>query len=331
MSAILLGKTRIPTSNGKYITVSTFETRMPKVVLPQFATHRNFSKSASSARAIPGRKYRKLLTGWMPEAFPKNAKGMSPSKLLVGAHEFMAKLLWKSLYYITCVFHQLFIWLGVHKEIANRLLDAFAYINIIVSTTYLKNFFALRIEDNAQDQIEEVAKDMKVAFDSKKAVVRHIHLPLIENDDIDDIFDDPSTHILSKEKQTLLRLSIYNLILGKGSHSIRDYKSIPARIYMLLIMINTCKTARGSYLNHYQPRTLAANKEFYEDLVVSKPIHASPAESCAMSKELYKYLVRKDSTVKKWHLHRRNPAELHGNFKPGVVQFRKIIEDIYEE
>lgn len=331
-SALVLAKTKIPVpGKKKFATVITFEARMPRMILPQFNTHRNLSKSASSARAIPGRRYRTALTGYIPMEFPKNGKGMKPKEVLQGFQELATRVLWHTLYYITCAFHQMFIWLGLHKEIANRILDAFAWVQVIVTTTYMQNFYSLRAHPDAQFQIRDLAYKIQKEVKRKRSVVRHIHLPLINLDDINEVLSHEDFKKLSLKYKLAVTNRVHKLVLGSGSIKITDYTKVDPKVWMLLIAVNTAKTARGSYLNHFQPKNLADNLDTYSTLVVDKPIHASPAESCAMSLMLYNHLVSNKSLAANWKLHSRFANELHGNFTPGVVQFRKIIEDSYED
>lgn len=331
-TAYVLAKTKIPVPGKKrFATVTTFEARMPRMILPQFNTHRALSKSASSARAIPGRRYRAALTGYIPAEFPKNGKGMKPKEVLEGFQELAVTILWKALYYITCGFHQLFIWLGLHKEIANRILDAFAWVQVIVTTTYMQNFYALRAHPDAQFQIRDLAYKTLREAKKKRATIRHIHLPLISQEDITEVLSHDDFKKIPLRTKLAISYQLYKLVLGSGSIRISDYTKIDQKFWMLLIAINTAKTARGSYLNHFQPKNLADNLDTYSTLVVDKPIHASPAESCAMSLMFYNHLMANKSLAANWRLHTRYANQLNGNFTPGVVQFRKIIEDSYEE
>lgn len=332
--AKVLAKTKIPISRTKYCTIVTYEAKIPRMILPQYNTHRALSKSASSGRAIPGKRYRKILTGYMPNEFPRNSKGMKPKANLEGLHKLMAICLWKLLYWITCAFHQMFMWIGVHKEILNRILDAFAWVHVITTTTHLKNLFALRIHPDAQFQFKEAAEAINEAVSKARASVRHIHLPLITIDDICDVVEDfkvgcADDYALTKTNTDVT--TIEHLVLGRGSKKLSDYRKISPQVWMYLIAINTAKTARGSYLNQYQPKNLHDNLDTYKDLVVSKPVHASPAESCAMSQGMYTHLMSEEHTELQWQLHRRDPETLSGNFAKGLVQFRKIIEDSYED
>jgi hypothetical protein len=316
--------TAIPNANGGYTKVYTFESRMPLMILPQYGTHRVFSRSASSGRSVPGKKYRQQLSGYVPDIFPKNGKGMQPTENLGPIENWIARKLWILAYYIMCGFQWIFInVLRVHKEIANRLLNTFAWINVITTTTKVRNFEILRNHPAAQFQIRELAIHVKKAIDKAQPIKSHIHLPFIGEEEIYEV----CSSMKRMDLQPLL-----NKLLTKNCTKLEVFKKIPLDIYMALIIMNTSMTAKGSYLNHFQPEALDGHFKRYHKLVKDKPIHASPAESCAMSYSLYKFLVNRDHQAgNRYNLKVRPLDDLCGNFNYGIVQFRKTIEDYYED
>jgi hypothetical protein len=244
------------------------------------------SRSASSGRAVPGKKYREQLSGYVPEVFPRNGKGMQPKSNLDPFGNWVAIKTWMLAYYIMCGFQWFFInILKVHKEIANRLLDCFAWVNVITTTTKIQNFLILRTDTDAQFQIRELANGIKEAIDSHMIRKSHIHLPFITSKEIYEV-------CFSMKRMDLQ--DIITKIIYQNCTDFKIYKKIPLDIYMALIMMNTSMTAKGSYLNHFQPESLEGHVNRYKSLVQTKPIHASPAESCAMSFEMYKYLYNRD-------------------------------------
>jgi hypothetical protein len=76
--------------------------------------------------------------------------------------------------------------LNVTKGLTNRLLEPFMYQEIIVTATEWENFFNLRTDKNAQDEIRLVAQMMKDAYDNSTPVVLEEgewHLPFIQDDE----------------------------------------------------------------------------------------------------------------------------------------------------
>lgn len=74
--------------------------------------------------------------------------------------------------------------LNVTKGLTNRLLEPFMYQEIIVTATEWENFFNLRTDKNAQDEIRLVAQMMKDAYDASTPVLLEEgewHLPFIQD------------------------------------------------------------------------------------------------------------------------------------------------------
>jgi hypothetical protein len=74
--------------------------------------------------------------------------------------------------------------LNVTKGLTNRLLEPFMYQEIIVTATEWENFFNLRTDENAQDEIRLVAQMMKDAYEASTPVLLkegEWHLPFIQD------------------------------------------------------------------------------------------------------------------------------------------------------
>lgn len=182
--------------------------------------------------------------------------------------------------------------LKVHKQWANRPLEWFGYIDVLVSSTDWANFFELRDEVGAQPEIDDLAKAMKVAMDAStpwKLNTGDWHLPYIEDNDLGTV----SSYLVSTNsqlsfKETLQRISV-------------------ARCARL-----TIKPFDGD-------GSIEKELKRYDLLMVSRPVHASPAEHIATPDEpLYGFSVD-DPSIAGW----MNQHE-HGNFY-GWRQFRKMI------
>jgi hypothetical protein len=69
---------------------------------------------------------------------------------------------------------------GLHKQIANRILEPWFNIRIIASATELENFFALRHHEDAQPEIRRLAEltlDIYNASEPKKLKEGEWHVP----------------------------------------------------------------------------------------------------------------------------------------------------------
>ncbi len=313
---------KIPTdrNNLGYSKVTTFEAKFPRMILAQMNTHRQISKNTSSDRAIPSKRLRKKFTTFVPNKFPKNGRGMHPKAFLGPVRNFIARVIWKLALHCMKLFTYLLEKVGVHKEITNRLLDPFLWTIAIMSSSYMKNFFELRTHEDAQLQIRKISLIIKRSIEtSEDNRIRHIHLPLITPQDIIQTVSYLNIKATENQIKGLMALVKY------GSSNIAKYMKVSPKVWDILIKLNTAKTARGSYLNQMEPKTTKEQLDVYDKLVTSEPIHASPLESCALSYEMYKWL----KGPLKWN--NRPINELNGNFKLGIVQYRKCVEKVFEE
>ncbi len=122
-------------------------------------THRVFSRNASSSRAIPVKKV--LAQVWNDPAGPihwgVNQAGMQARAQLVGWRRAVAGALWRTAGKVMCGFTWGMMKLGLHKQVANRLLEPWQYINVVVTSTDWANFFELRCHADAQPEFQELA------------------------------------------------------------------------------------------------------------------------------------------------------------------------------
>jgi len=81
---------------------------------------------------------------------------------------------------------QYFMQAGYHKQIVNRLLEPFQFIVVIVTATEWDNFFKLRLHEDAQPEMQELARVMKEAMDStppRPVALFEWHLPYITEEE----------------------------------------------------------------------------------------------------------------------------------------------------
>lgn len=180
ISAKIIADTISPV--GKRIT--TLQLRYPRYIHAEFMTHRQFSRNASSSRAIPIEQLIKdVLEDKVEPVFMENQKGMAASVPLTGWRLATAKLLWDQARSKAISSAHSLAAQGVHKQIANRLLEPFSHINVLVTSTEWDNFFNLRIAPGAQQEICELAKAMKKSMDDSIPEEGVIHLPYIDSED----------------------------------------------------------------------------------------------------------------------------------------------------
>jgi len=221
--------------------ITTLQLRYPRFIHAEFMTHRVFSRNASSSRAIPVKKM--LRQVWSDPATPlhwgKNQPGMQADTQLTGFKKFVVRSLWKNAGRVVCAFAWGMTKIGLHKQVANRILEPWQFIHVVVTATDWDNFFELRAHPDAQPEIHELAITMMEAMNDSAPKILNVgewHLPYVRDEE-----------------------SIYNL--------------------SYLLKMSAARCARVSYLTHDGKNPdIEKDLELYDRLIVSKPMHASPIE-----------------------------------------------------
>lgn len=174
-------------SNNKRIT--TFELEYPRFIHSEFMTHRMVSKNAASSRAIPVETMIKQVieNPAMPVFWGKNQAGMAAVEELSAPDKFIAKNLWLDARHAAIESVRELIKLGVHKQIANRILEPWTNIKVIATATDWDNFFHLRRHPAAQPEIHALADTMWEAYSTNEPQFLYTgeyHLPYLTNEDI---------------------------------------------------------------------------------------------------------------------------------------------------
>lgn len=231
------------------IRLTTMQLRYPRFIHAEFMTHRMFSRNASSSRAIPVKKMIEDLRRdpAMPVFWGSNKPGMQAGDELGSSNvaSCMTQWLWSMEQMVQCA--EAMMELGLHKQIANRILEPWAHINVVVTATDWKNFFALRRHPDAQPEIKALADAMWNAMQNSQPTNLNYgdwHLPYVTEEDWGgDSWKTPAPRL--------------------------DY----------LRMVSVARCARVSYLTHDGKKTsIEEDIALYERLLGSTPLHASPAE-----------------------------------------------------
>lgn len=229
--------------------LTTMEVTIPRIVLAEFNTHRVFTRNSASSRAIPVEKMIKRVTEdcFTPLYWGKNEKGMQANYELSIIEQEEANEIWLEARDNAIVSIKKLLKIGVHKQIANRLLEPFMWQTIIVSGTYWDNFFNLRRHADAQPEIRKPAMMMYELYNSSipntdLSKTFNWHLPLVEDDEVGDLLK---------------------------SFTINEIKKI---------CVGRC--ARISYLTHDGKRDPLADIELADRLLTSG--HMSPFEHAAI-------------------------------------------------
>ena len=248
------------------IRLLTIQARYWRAIHAELMTHRVFSRNASSSRAIPVEVM--LAQVWNDPAGPLhwgvNQPGMQARAEMVGWRRAAAGMLWRGAAKAACAFAWSLMKLGAHKQVANRLLEPFQYISVIISATEWDNFFELRDHPDAQPEIQHLARQIKAAVRGswpQRLSAGQWHLPYITE------ADHKAAYKACKEGRIT-----------------RDEPRV-GEIINLLIKASVARCARVSYLTHDgQSPSLKKDIALHDKLVVAKPIHASPAEHQAMAR-----------------------------------------------
>lgn len=169
---------------GKLIT--TFEVEMHRFVLPEKNTHKMLSKNSASSRAVPIQaniEYIKSNTAY-PVHWGANQAGMVAEKELPLDVQQKAIAIWDMARDDAIRHASALHELGVHKQVANRLIENFSYQKVVVTGTEWDNFFWLRNHKDAQPEIKELANIMLVAYNEVEPEILfdgEWHLPYVES------------------------------------------------------------------------------------------------------------------------------------------------------
>lgn len=232
------------------IKLFTLQLRYPFFVHPEFLTHRAFSRNSASARAIPVAKMIEQVRSdpAMPIFWGSNKPGMRAGDELEGMAREWSRDNWLLAARNAADVADAMASNGLHKQIANRVLQPFQWMHTVVSATEWDNFFALRDHPDAQPEIQLLARLMKQAIDAAEPVYRSAsnatraigwHLPYVS--DVERIAHDHEPRYLAK--------------------------------------LSGARCARVTHLKHdgTAPKP-GEDLGLFERLVGSAPIHASPTE-----------------------------------------------------
>lgn len=226
--------------NGKRIT--TLQVKFHRFILPEFNTHRVFSRNFSSSRAIPTKKLLEQVASdpAMPVFWGKNQPGMQAAEELDPLTIRSAKGCWLESAKEASLRASLLSSMGAHKQIVNRIIEPYLWAYGVVTSTEWDNWFSLRAHEDAQPEIHELALCMKSALTfstPKQLKVSEWHLP----------------YVSERERSTM------------------DIDT--------LLKISAARCCRVSYLKHDGSHpSIKEDIDLFERLAGSVPLHASPLE-----------------------------------------------------
>ena len=160
---------------------------MPRYILSQFNTHRMFSRSAQSSRAVPAAKLIKSVSdsGFIPD-FMKNKAGMQADELFAAYEQDGFARHWINAKDAAVSAARVLSAGNVHKQFVNRLIEPFSTVKVVVTATEWDNFFKLRLHHAAQPEFQQLAQAMRDAMDASRPDILEVdewHLPYINSGD----------------------------------------------------------------------------------------------------------------------------------------------------
>ena len=242
--------------------LTTFIIEFPRIVLAELNTHRVLSKNSASSRAIPFEKMLEMATKnpFIPIRFQKDHKGMQGTEYYEGVEHQTCVEDWLKAR-DSAIGSALNFSLPVTKQLRNRLLEPFMWHKVILSSTELENFFALRAHADAEIHISRLAEEMLVAYNASEPKYLNggeWHIPF--GDQID-------------EPRLITVLSTSNGGYAPSPFQIEDAKK----------KIAVARCARISYLNFEGRDDYKADIELCNRLFANNPKHLSPTEHVAQA------------------------------------------------
>jgi thymidylate synthase ThyX len=282
--------------NGARLT--TFELTFPRFILAELNTHRWASKNTASSRAIPVEKLIERIEKdpALPVFWGKVQRGMQAYEELEGPALAQVKADWLALRDIVlkCV-REIAKW-GLHKQIANRPLEAWMPCTQVISATSWSNMRALRCNPAAQPEFRDVMEKAFALYDAsipQQLGPGEWHLPYVTFCDEAELYEG------------------WERIRGE-----REYLNVTRDTYMTYVSSGRC--AAVSYLNQGER---APRQDFDRARNMLDNGHMSPFEHVAMA-----------MTAGQWEAYARNAADLWvkdgypvGNFH-GFLQLRKTLD-----
>jgi thymidylate synthase ThyX len=236
ISAVVVADSISPA--GKRLT--TMQLRYPRFIHAEFMTHRVFSRNASSSRAIP---VKKLIADLrrepaMPVFWGSNKPGMQAGDELGALDRTTCERQWLLGMEYAIGRAESMVQHGLHKQIANRILEPWAHINVVVTATEWDNFYELRVHPDAQPEMRSLAQAMLRAY------IESTPVPLTPGD----------WHL--------------PYVTGRESFKIEE---------LIKLSVARCARV-SYLTHEGKPPNAEDDIKLYERLVGSRPLHASPAE-----------------------------------------------------
>lgn len=254
--------------------IDTFQARYPRIIHSEFMTHRVFSRNASSSRAIPTASLLVRDEDIFVPNFRHNQPGMQPGAFLSPEKQEEAADLWRAAAgFCANVARKLAAkdGLNIHKQHANRMLEWFGYIDVVITATDFENFFYLRDHEDAQDEIAVLARAMATAkADTIPEALSYgsWHLPYVSNAEQDQIWE----AVQDNDAEMLALVAQLRVVVPRSA--------VSDDADLLMLVASAARCCRVSYSKQGTiSENLAEDVLRFERLVrPDQPVHASPLE-----------------------------------------------------
>lgn len=303
--------------------IVTLHLRYPRIIHSELMTHRVFSRNARSSRAVPSHKMLLEVTTapFIPWHWGKNQPGMQASEEcnepvvlsvweedegvfgstnhVLRESKFSNEEAWLKARDAAVEVATAYMKAGYHKQIANRLLEPFMFIDVLVTSTSWANFRHLRLHKDAEPHFEDLAALIDEAIagaDYQELKDDWWHLPYITDEDR----EEARTRVGSREGST-------------------------EKFWELLLKLSTARCARISYTPFDGDASYEREIQRHDDLVASEPLHASPAEHQAKPDCKVVDFEYSDGSVD----FKFANNHLAGNLGAGWIQYRKTLPGEY--
>lgn len=229
------------------VRLTTVEFNIHRYILPELNTHRVFSRSAASSRAIPVEKQieRAVNDPALPVHWGQNKPGMSADEELSDDDIFEARRIWLEHLDVTVDAVRKLSKLGLHKQVTNRLLEPFLWQKVIVTSSEWSNFFKLRTSIYGGNTAQP---EFAVAADAAFEAINISHPKEFKRED--------QYHLPYVTKQERETLTLWEQII-----------------------VSVARCARVSYLNHENKIEFEKDVKLFLSLLENK--HMSPFEHVA--------------------------------------------------
>ncbi len=232
----------------------TFSVMYGRLIHSELLRHRAASHSVKSSRAIPTHKYRAEVMEniYVPVKFGTKKKGMQAGEPTF-LTKFYGEKIWKLSSKFACFFHWMMEKFGIHKEVANRVLEPYVWVEetITVEADALKEIANLRVHDDAQEDVRRIVEEMVYEMDRSTPVELNQgqwHVPYVVRRQVENemIYTDNNGNKLTLDQA---------------------------------IVCSAARCARSSYANHDNSMS-SYDKDIglAKQLVGSEPMHLSPFE-----------------------------------------------------